>query len=135
MYFKHNVTDKGVWSFVIQAPGCGSSDGGYSRKYLAWVTRFICSQYGCVGAEERKPLLIQEYNSANTPDGKPFGAVTLYCIINVAGQQGELRPDWVNGAVPTTEERVVTYDEVPAGAICSPADLDQMLATGRVPAG
>jgi hypothetical protein len=89
----HNVTNIGVWSFVIRAPGCGAASSGTSRTYGAYAYKEDCSDGLCEVTDTRQLKLVQEFRLI-AHDNKPFGAVTLYCL-------GEtLCPAWINTAIP-----------------------------------
>lgn len=88
----HNVTDPDVWSFTIRAPGCGGPAGGQAREYYSWSNKVVCRNGLCAVVDDRRLRLVQEYRRLG--DGRPFGAVTLYCL------QGYDRPRRVALAVP-----------------------------------
>ena len=97
---KYNITNPGVWKFVVRATG-GHKGSGTERNYYATALHFECDGHGICWVDKSESLkLVQEFrkNSARYP-GKQYGVVTMLC-------EGKTKcPAWVNTAINASQAR------------------------------
>lgn len=108
--YKHFITNRQMWKWLLRAPGCGQPMAGAGTKYRydGYVDNFSCDRVSatCRTIDSMPIRLELDQRQLDLPPNTPstdlvFGVITMYCNkSDTSGTPLVQCPPWVSRAIP-----------------------------------